>query len=468
MVAAVKHADLLAPLLFARRSSPLGRYVQHRPEIVEIVYGRFISANWDAATKIRTALDHVETVTLIGSAIDVPEGVVFDLIDLGSIGPGYRIGLDQPRWLFREGQLALSLWEGVDRIFSVSFSLRTDGSERIGFIGGIQGRRQVNGEEDVLERYRRFTKLAHGSRPRDFIIEVFRIFCRAVGVERILAVSHANHPLKDQNEGFSLVYDDIWMERGGTDNGDGFFTLALTAPTKPADEVPAKKRSQYRKRMAMFNEIEQLLASYLSASTKATRPAAPEIHPVVESSMLDTLLLILAYGCAIVILALTSLMGGTWYGFAIGLAFVHATYWLLKGNLPRHASKPIASVARLRQSPMIVRVSLAMLFLSIAVALDLQLDAGRDLGRVFKLYFIPIFLSSLCLGARVTLIAFAGCLMALNFLHLPPRYSFAVSTWGEIIDLLVFTTMSAFVFLVPRLLLVSIELARIKHAEVTN
>lgn len=463
-LALFRHINLLLPWIIAPRASGLARYFLRRPEIIEIVYGRFISANWDAATKVRTAQSHVETVAAIGGAVDFDPAAFVDLITL-PFSSDYRISLDQPRWLLREGQLALSVWEREDRIFSVSFSLRTDNGMRTAFVGGIQGRRQVEGEEDVLERYRRFTKNAHGARPRDFILEVFKIFCKVIGVGRILAVSQDNHPLTGENEGFSLPYDEIWQERGGRYDGDGFYTLPVGTSMKSEEEIPAKKRSLYRKRSAMFGEIEQRLSDCLLTSQPVLRPAESESHAKVEMGDLDTLLRMLAYAIAIIVLAATNLYGGTWIGFALGLAFVHATYWILKGNIPERAGNRIRALARLRQSPVATRILIAMVILSIGFALDLQLDVGRALGRIFKLYFILVFLSSLCLGTRITLIVCAVCLVGLNYLHLPPRFSLAIDDWEDVLDMLVFSAMAAIVIIIPRLLLVSVELSAIRRRE---
>lgn len=459
-VAVVRHANLVIPILFKGRSTGLGRYFRSRPELLELLYGRFVAQNWSASTKLLAALNHVETVTALGRPVDFPPDQHVELLKLPSLGGDYRLSLDQPRWLFREGQLALSLWEGVDRLFCITFSLVNDGPDRIAYIGGLQGRRQVEDEEDILERYRRFTKCANGSRPRDFIIEVFRMFCRSIGVTRILAVSDANHPLKGKNEGFTLRYDEAWIERGGIDTGAGFYELALQRPDKPIEDVPAKKRAQYRKRVAMFDDIGAELDGVVSGCAPLVQKvAAPELHPPVEAGGLEPLMLTMAFGLAIAVMAETGRLGGTWIGFGVGLAFVLAVYWLLKGNLPEQARSRISGVLRLRGKPVPVRVAWAALVLAIAIAVDVQWGGKYELGRAFKLYFVPIFVSSLCFGTRITLGVTLCALAAINYLHVPPIYSLSVSSWEEAKDMLNFLASAMVVLLIPRLLLVSIDIA---------
>lgn len=262
-ISVIRHLRLLLPLLLSRPGSKLYNYLRARPEILEMVYGPYIAANWDARTKITRVVDHCETVAAIGGIIDFPPETVVDLIHLTSIGAEYRITLDQARWLLREGQLILSLWDGIDRIFHLGFSLSTQDGKRVAYIGGIQGRQQFPHEVDILNRYHLFTKAAFGSRPRDFLVEVFKIFCKSLNVTEICAVSDLNHPIRKIVPGVELSYNEIWRERGGIDNGDGFFILPINLTRRSEESIPAKKRAMYRKRYSMLADIEKELAARL-------------------------------------------------------------------------------------------------------------------------------------------------------------------------------------------------------------
>src|SRR3954469_13813931 len=79
--AMVRHANLLLPLALASPASYLGRYLRARPEIVEVIYGRFIAANWDASKKLRVAIGHIGTVAEMAGIIDLPSDEVERLID---------------------------------------------------------------------------------------------------------------------------------------------------------------------------------------------------------------------------------------------------------------------------------------------------------------------------------------------------------------------------------------------------
>ena len=100
-----------------------------------------------------------------------------------------------------------------------AYRLITEGEWPI--LAGSRVEPQVDSEPNILDRYRIFTK-ATGMRPRDFLIEVFKMFCRALDVSEIRAVSNLNHPQRQKVSDIKLSYDQVWRERGGVYDGNGF------------------------------------------------------------------------------------------------------------------------------------------------------------------------------------------------------------------------------------------------------
>lgn len=244
-------------LNLVRSSNPALRHtLLRRPQLFKIVAKPFLTKNWDAATRVARVVDHFDTASGVGRVMAFRGDEVIDLIQLTAIDPAYRLTLDQPVWLLFEGPAAFSLWEGIDRIFHISFCLSSEGGRRIAYIGGIQGRN----EENILDRYRKFTKAAFGMRPRDFLVEAFRSFCASIGVEEIKAISDEALPWRDPADR-QLSYDSVWCERGGTLDGDGFYRLTIKPSRRADEEIPSKRRSQYRQRYAALDAIEQQLRS---------------------------------------------------------------------------------------------------------------------------------------------------------------------------------------------------------------
>ena len=249
---------LCLPLLLGRRSNGLTGVIRSRPEILEMLYTPYLAANWDAQTRFARIIDHCKTVKEIGGVFCFPANEVVDVVRLTSIDPDYRITLDQARWLLRDGQMVISLWGGIDRLFSIGFCLSSAEGKRIAYIGGIQGRK----EPRVLDRYRIFTKQAFGMRPRDFLVEIFKTVCRAVGVVEVRAVSDLNHHSVEAVTALrpvKLSYDEVWEERGGVYNGNGFYILPVAASRRAEEDIPAKKKALYHKRYEMMRHLEREL-----------------------------------------------------------------------------------------------------------------------------------------------------------------------------------------------------------------
>jgi len=280
-VAFVRHLPALMPLLLARRGSNLRRLVNTRPEIFRIVLTSYMAAGWNTRTRITRLIDHYNTAAKIGGLVDAPPDLLVDVIHLAPIDMRYRITLDQPHWLMREGPLVMGLFDGVHRIFHLGFCLATENGRRVAYIGSVQGRREVdryNIKLDILDHYRIFTKAAEGMRPRDFLVEAFKMFCRSIGVDEIRAVADANHPQRQTVGDVKLSYDEIWIERGGELAADGFFVLPVAAGRRDDKDIPAKKRAMYARRYAILDAIETDLAAALKArvdwSSETARMAA--------------------------------------------------------------------------------------------------------------------------------------------------------------------------------------------------
>jgi len=264
-VLCVRYLPALMPMLTARPGSNLHRLLKARPELRGIVLSSFVALNWDARTRLARLINHCRTVDEIGGVIDFPPDVIVDLVSLESIDQRYRMTLDQAYWLVREGPVVLTLWDGRERVFHLGFCLATENGKRIAYVGLIQGRKSDE-KINILECYRHFTKAAAGMRPRDFMVEVFKMLCRAIGVSEIRAVSEKNHPQRQLFGDVTLGYDDIWRERGGRDTGGGFFVLSVENGRRHAEDIPADKRAMYARRYSMLDAVEAELASALRSN----------------------------------------------------------------------------------------------------------------------------------------------------------------------------------------------------------
>jgi len=262
----ISNAVAIWPLLSGTRGRHLARLLDFYPEIFHAMVTGFLAANLTVRDRVNRVINHCKLVEEIGGIVDIQSDAVVDLISLTAVDPRYRLTLDQARWFLDEGLLVISLWDGIDRIFSLSFCLASINGRRIAYVGGIQGRAESN----VLDRYRRFSKTAYGMHPRDFLVEAFKGFCRALHIVEIHAVSNSNHrslawTSSDTGSVIKLSYDEIWRERGGASNGRGFFVVPTTATRRANNEIPAKKREIYRRRYLMLDRIDTELTRSLES-----------------------------------------------------------------------------------------------------------------------------------------------------------------------------------------------------------
>lgn len=261
LVAALRHPAVVRELEAADPSSPLGFLTKEWPDTAGCLLWPYQCSSWDANERFSRIQQHLQVLERFpGLKLRPDEKLV--LLDLGHISPEVRVIIDRAKWLAREGHLTISLFKDNFRAFTISFSL--SGSAELNlFIGGIQGR---NGEQ-ILSLYRDLTKDFHGMRPRDFMLEVLRLFARSIGVEHIFAVADAfkisRHKYFGERGAPGLFYDEIWEDRGGKRIDETHFELPVDGSRRALEDIPAKKRSMYRKRYEMLDEIEKALPADL-------------------------------------------------------------------------------------------------------------------------------------------------------------------------------------------------------------
>jgi uncharacterized protein len=266
--AARRHATALAPLLSADPATSTGQAVDARPELLSFVRAPYLCAGWSPDERLTRLTTHLATLDRF-PPLDFP-------LALPMIGDSYHVVIDKPMWFHREGVLTINLFDGDWRLFSLVFALEPVEGGLRALIGGIQGRNF----DDALDRYRDLTKAANGLRPRDLLIELFRLVGAQLGVTEILAIADKGrqnrHPYfgKDVMRTLPLDYDAIWQDRGGAPASEWFYRLPLTGDRRSDADIPAKKRSMYRQRYAVLDAIEAALKVAWVTMTPVTRPDA--------------------------------------------------------------------------------------------------------------------------------------------------------------------------------------------------
>jgi len=274
MVLAWRHHAAMRAILEARPGSLLHSIAAQRPAVFGFTRAPYLVAAWRPAARFAEYVRHAETADTIGALMNFAPDLSVELMTLEEIGPGYHIVLDKPEWMFREGLVTLNLFRDNLRLFSLTFSFCRDEGDLSAIVGGLQGRSLPG----ILDAYRDLTKAAHGLRPRDLTVELFRLFCAANGVVGIRAVSNAGRI--HQGELFkakhyaSLNYDEAWTDRGGVRLDDDFFELPLEREVRAERDIPQKKRAMYRRRYDLLAIMEDRMKRACADPLVTRRPAA--------------------------------------------------------------------------------------------------------------------------------------------------------------------------------------------------
>jgi len=166
---------------------------------------------------------------------------------------GLQVDLEVNLHTPQEGLWRLNLHRIGDTRFIYALSFGMVG-QRV-MVGAMQGVKGDDGQDLV----RQATKTLHGVRPHFFLIEVLRQLAtnwRAVGVTGIDAAYQlkANQGSDDCHM-VKFDYTAFWRELGGEQQANGLWAVPLQAPRKDLADVESKKRSMYRKRYAMLDQL---------------------------------------------------------------------------------------------------------------------------------------------------------------------------------------------------------------------
>lgn len=157
----------------------------------------------------------------------------------------------------KEGLLSVMMDVDGTHLYQIVFWIdRRDGVPTL-VIGAMQG----PNTEDAQDFVREMTKRAHRFRTKNLILYMVQAVARALGMQRILAVSNAgyyanNHIRRDRK--LKTDFGAFWEEAGGWETADKrFYELPLVFPRKSMEEVPTRKRAVYRRRFAMLDDIDR-------------------------------------------------------------------------------------------------------------------------------------------------------------------------------------------------------------------
>lgn len=153
-----------------------------------------------------------------------------------------------------EGEIFIGLKDKNDAlIFSMNFNF----SYRDGEVGIIIACMKGHAADDAKDSVRDITKEMHGLRPHHALLFVIQKIGEFYGAKSIKAIATESHVYNASGEGKRIKtdYNGFWEEAGGARLDSNFYSLPAVEERKSMDDIKSNKRSMYRKRFEMMDEI---------------------------------------------------------------------------------------------------------------------------------------------------------------------------------------------------------------------
>ncbi len=183
----------------------------------------------------------------------------------GKSGRRYELRLERsPTWSGREGELTCRLLAQNEWATVATLSFAVGAARREGpiwlWIGGLQGSARQYGKSFTVQ----VTRDLFGLRPKDLLMHAVYALKEHFGASEIAATSNFGHVGRGifGLRRWTADYDLYWTELGGKADGRYTFKLPPRLRRRSAKEVVAAKRSAWRARHALIDEMLEDLSKF--------------------------------------------------------------------------------------------------------------------------------------------------------------------------------------------------------------
>ncbi|MCQ4104572.1 VirK/YbjX family protein [Erwinia persicina] len=182
----------------------------------------------------------------------------------GKEGEQFQITLTCNGRCEREGEVNMLLHSDGTVLAILTFAVTDHQGLPMLVIGGIQGA----SSSTPHERIRAATKSCYGLFPKRVLMEGLSLLARATGISAIRAVSDRGHTYRSlryrfkKKDVFLASYDEFWQSLNAERVSPALWQLPLVFSQKSMDEIPSKKRAEYRRRYELLEVIRQQFARF--------------------------------------------------------------------------------------------------------------------------------------------------------------------------------------------------------------
>lgn len=235
--------------------------LQNQPRLPCRVHRPYLSASFSVKEKAEAIVYHYRTIT--GFLGDKgfrqhikPEGICLSRF-AGKDGQDFSLEFVSTYRLDKEGEASIILRNNAGKMLAeITFVLCMRGGRSALIVGGLQG---PNGE-NTQALVQQATKSLYGLFPKRMVLESLIQIADLLSIERIFAVSNKLHVYqsvryKDRMRHMHADYNTFWEMSGGKLEPDGFYSIPLEVIRKKLEDVPSKKRADYRRRYELADIV---------------------------------------------------------------------------------------------------------------------------------------------------------------------------------------------------------------------
>lgn len=152
-----------------------------------------------------------------------------------------------------ESEILVGLF-GSKKIMSLCFNFTVDKNGEAGiFISSLQGsnKKEFPGLNEAIKN---FTKKTGGMRPHAFLIFVLTVIASVYDLKKIQALRQDSHIKRKR---IKTNFDAVWLDFGGELINNTTYFIPLNYERKSIEDIKANKRSMYKNRYKILNDVEQ-------------------------------------------------------------------------------------------------------------------------------------------------------------------------------------------------------------------
>ena len=222
---------------------------EHADYSYPLVY-RFLDKRFNSKQRFEAICDNLlflpEKLTALSASIYKTP------LNFGEVIPDFEMTLSMTTHQPMEGYWVLELWHKPrnELVYLLTFA-KLDEALLISVVQGPN----FEGSKEMVKQ---LTKMCHGLRPAYLMVEMMK----ALGFKTLLGIpqKYQNKSRFIQSSHYVVDYDAIFAESGG--QLKDYWELPLEID-RNLDDVPSKKRSMYRKRYAMLDDLAKVIEEKL-------------------------------------------------------------------------------------------------------------------------------------------------------------------------------------------------------------